>query len=86
MAKSDFILLYMSPIDVFLVSRISLFFTWRCLSFILVRELLPVLLAAEPFALLPAAFPFIRLAALLAVLFETFDLALAMPWNVPNDI
>jgi len=69
----------MSPVDVFLVSRISLFSAWRCLSFLLVRELLPGLLAAEPFALLPAAFPFTRLAALLAVLFEALDLALAMP-------
>jgi hypothetical protein len=54
----------MSPVDVFLVSRIPLFSARRCLYFILARELMLGLLAAEPLALLPAAFPFMRLAAL----------------------
>jgi hypothetical protein len=76
----------MSPADVVGVSKISLFSARRCLFLFLVRALLPGLLAAEPFALLPAVFPFIRLAALLAVLPEALDLALAMPQNVSNDI
>jgi hypothetical protein len=47
----------------------------------LFRELLPGLLAAEPFALLPDALPLLRFAALLTVRFELFDLALGITNN-----
>ena len=65
-------------VEVALVSRISLLFARGFLSLGLALALFPGLLAADPLALLPVFRPLEPFAALLAVLFELFDLTLTI--------
>jgi hypothetical protein len=72
------LLLYMSPVDVLLDSKISRFSACDLLSLVLVRALLPVRRAAEPFALRPAFLACLAFVALLSVRFVLLDPALAI--------